>query len=68
MTETKTPNGLDRRGFLKTLGTGAGAAAAVAAPIVATPAGASESDSEKKKARYQGNSAHVQAFYKTNRY
>ena len=62
--------GLDRRGFLKSLGGGAGAAALVAAGTTASPeiAEAAESDADKRKARYQANSAHVQAYYRTNRY
>lgn len=63
-------DGMDRRGFLKSLGGGAGAAAMVAAGTVVAPvaAEATESDADKRKARYQANSAHVQAFYRTNRY
>jgi len=62
-------SGVDRRGFLKSLGGGAGAAALVAAgTTVSTPAEATESNTEKRKARYQANSAHVQAFYRTNRF
>lgn len=61
--------GLDRRGFLKSLGGGAGAAALVAAgTLPSTPAEATESNTEKRKQRYQPNSPHVQAFYRTNRY
>lgn len=56
-----------RRGFLKALGLSAGAAAA-ATPLVATPAAAREGRDEARKARYQRNSAHIQAFYRTNRY
>jgi anaerobic selenocysteine-containing dehydrogenase len=66
-----------RRGFLKTLGIGTAAAAAAAA---ATPALAQRADAvpsrdarkenaqQRTAARYQGNSAHVQNFYRTNRY
>jgi hypothetical protein len=56
-----------RRGFLKALGLSAGAAAA-ASPLVASPAAAREGRDEARKARYKGNSADVQAFYRTNRY
>jgi anaerobic selenocysteine-containing dehydrogenase len=60
---------VERRGFLKVLGIGAGAAAAgVAADGAAAPAAASENRNERTKARYRGDSAHVQAFYRTNRY
>ncbi len=60
-----------RRGFLKALGLGA---------AVATPALAQRSDTvpsrearkenqaQRLAARYQPDSAHVQAFYRTNRY
>jgi|YNPMSStandDraft_1061717.scaffolds.fasta_scaffold00340_8 hypothetical protein len=56
-----------RRGFLKSLGLSAGAAA-VSAPLLATPAAARESAQEARKRRYQPNSPHIQAFYRTNRY
>ncbi len=56
-----------RRRFLR--GLGVAGAAAVAAPFGgATPAQARESREEKRRARYQPNSPHVQAFYRTNRY
>lgn len=59
---------LDRRGFLRAVG-GAGtlAAAVVVSPLASGEAEASESASERVKARYQ-ETAHVQAFYRTNRY
>jgi hypothetical protein len=60
---------VERRGFLKVLGLGAGAAAAgVATDAAVTPAAATESRNERTKARYKADSAHVQAFYRTNRY
>jgi anaerobic selenocysteine-containing dehydrogenase len=60
---------VERRGFLKALGLGAGVAAAgVSADAVTAPAAASESRNERTKARYKADSAHVQAFYRTNRY
>lgn len=67
----------ERRGFLKVLGlSGAAAAAAgvaeAAEPVRAdaVPAGMArkENEAERVKARYQANSAEVQAFYRTNRY
>ena len=67
----------ERRGFLKALGLGGAAAAAAgvaeaAGPIRAdaVPAGTArkENEADRNKARYQANSAHVQAFYRTNRY
>jgi hypothetical protein len=68
--ETKTPAAsIERRGFLKAFSLGAGAAAAgVAADTATTPAAASENRTERLKARYKSDSAHVQAFYRTNRY
>jgi hypothetical protein len=65
-----------RRGFLKTLGLAAGGAAAATAAEAAgplradaVPAGTArkENQADRLKARYQANSAHVQAFYRTNR-
>ncbi len=67
----------ERRGFLKALGLGGAAAAAAgvaeaAGPLRAdaVPAGSArkENESDRLKARYQANSAHVQAFYRTNGY
>lgn len=67
----------ERRGFLKALGIGGAAAAAAgvaeaAGPVRAdaVPAGTArkENEADRLKARYQANSAHVQAFYRTNRY
>ncbi len=64
--DTKTAVG--RRDFLRALGAGAGVAATAAAPL-ATPALAdSETSDEKRKARYQGNSANIQTYYRVNRY
>jgi len=58
---------LGRRDFLRTLG--AGTAAAAATTSFAGPAAAdTETNDEKRKARYQPNSAHVQTFYRVNRY
>jgi len=56
---------LGRRDFLRAIGAGAGVAVAAAAPLASE---AVASDAEKTKARYQANSADVQAFYKVNRY
>ena len=61
--------GLDRRGFLRSLGGGAGAAAMVATGVaVPVTAEAAENNTDKRKTRYQANSAHVQNFYRVNRY
>jgi predicted component of type VI protein secretion system len=64
-----------RRGFLRTLGIGTAAAAAAATPALAQRADAvparearKENAQQRTAARYQGNSAHVQDFYRTNRY
>jgi hypothetical protein len=56
-----------RRRFLRTLGV-AGAAAATLPLAGAQPAAARQSREEMKRRRYQPDSAHVQAFYRTNRY
>jgi len=56
-----------RRRFLR--GLGVAGAATVAAPFGgAVPAAARESREERRRSRYQANSPHVQAFYRTNRY
>lgn len=64
----------ERRGFLKALGLGT-AAAAAAAPALAQRADSvpsrdarKENESQRNAARYKADSAHVQAFYRTNRY
>ena len=62
--------GVDRRGFLKTLGNGAaGSAAAVAGAVVVGTdvADAAESAADKVKKRYR-DSDHVKTFYRVNRY
>jgi len=62
-----------RRGFLKALGLGT--AAAAAAPALAQRAdnvpardAKKENEAQRLAARYKPDSAHVQAFYRTNRY
>jgi hypothetical protein len=57
----------ERRGFLKALGLGVAAAAAAPAAAQTTPPARKESPQERTAARYQPNSPHVQAFYRTNR-
>ena len=66
---TKTPKAdLNRRGFLKGVGTGAAGAATVAAGMgLSESAVAAESATDKKKIRYRA-SDHVKKYYETNRY
>lgn len=77
---TKDSEKAERRGFLKALGLGGAAAAAAGVAEAAgaynpqradaVPAGLArkQDQAERVKARYQANSADVQAFYRTNRY
>ncbi len=65
----------ERRGLLRALGLAAVAAPAVASAAQelradAVPAGTAQKEgrSDRTKTRYQAASAHVQAFYNTNRY
>ncbi len=58
--------GVDRRGFLRSIG-GASVAGAAVAVGAAPPAEAAESEADKKKTRYR-ETEHVKAFYRTNRY
>ncbi len=57
-----------RRDFLRALGAGAGVAVTAAAPMASAARADSETADEKRRARYQGNSADVQTFYRVNRY
>ena len=60
---------MDRRNFLRAVGgVSTAAVAAVAAPIAATEAQAYDPGREETKARYQADSHHVKAFYRTNGY
>jgi hypothetical protein len=63
-----TEKKVGRRDFLRVLGVSAGAAATATASLVEGAAADSESNDEKRKARYQGDSADVQAYYHVNRY
>lgn len=67
----KGRTGVDRRGFLRSIGKGAAGGAAVAAGSVVGlapgAADASESKADRVKKRYR-ESDHVKAFYRTNRY
>jgi hypothetical protein len=58
---------IDRRDLLRALGVSAGAAASPVAMAVQAQADSGTSD-DKRKARYDANSADVQAFYRVNRY
>jgi hypothetical protein len=58
---------IDRRDLLRALGVGAGAAASPVALATQAQADSGTSD-DKRKARYDANSADVQAFYRVNRY
>ena len=61
-------NGLDRRGFFRSLGgVSALAATAVASPFVAGEAQAYDSGPDERRARYR-ESEDVKAFYRTNGY
>jgi hypothetical protein len=64
----KTEKEVGRRDFLRVLGVGAGVAVTASGAIVKEAAADSESNDEKRKARYQASSAHIQAYYRVNRY
>jgi hypothetical protein len=57
-----------RREVLRTLGAGATIAAAAGGPLAVEARADTETNDEKRKARYQGNSAHIQTYYRVNRY
>lgn len=69
---SRTKPSLDRRNFLRTLGTASTATAAVAAgalPLAAPkPAQAYNPGPRELRARYRPDSPDVQAFYRTNGY
>ena len=62
----KTEKKVARRHVLRALG--AGGVAVTTSGALVREADADESNDEKRKARYQANSPHVQAFYRVNRY
>lgn len=64
--KTERITGVGRRYFLRALGLGA--AVASAPPLAREAAADSETNDEKRKARYQANSADIQAYYRVNRY
>ena len=66
MSTKKAETKVDRRGFLKGIGTGAAGTVAIAAGAP-TPAAAAPSAADKKKARYK-ETEHVKKYYATNRY
>ena len=63
----KTEKKIARRDVLRVLGVG-GVAATTSGALVQEATAQAESNDEKRKARYQPNSADVQAFYRVNRY
>jgi hypothetical protein len=68
--DDKRPGGMDRRSFIRTMGSGSAVAAAAAtAPLVsATDAQAYDPGGEQRRARYRADSDDVKAFYRTNGY
>ena len=70
MKTKQTDAGVDRRGFLRTLGNGAAGTAVVAAgAVVVAPetAEAAENAADRVKKRYR-ETDHIKAYYRTNRY
>ena len=64
----KGKKAMDRRGFLRSIGSASTVAvAAVASPIAATEANAYDPGSDETKGRYR-ETEHVKAFYRTNGY
>jgi hypothetical protein len=62
-------NALDRRNFLRVLGSASTVAAAAGTlPMTATEANAYDPGNEETRARYRADSPDVQAFYRTNGY
>ena len=68
--DENSPSGIDRRSFIRTVGSGSAiAAAAATAPIIAaTEAQAYDPGAEQRRARYRPDSADVKAYYRTNGY
>jgi hypothetical protein len=67
---SEASKGVDRRGFLRSVGKGAagtGAVAVAATGLGVAPAEATESRADRLKARYR-ETDHVKTFYRTNRY
>lgn len=68
MSAMKTEKKVGRRDFLRALGAGAGVAATASESLIEEASADSNTNDEKRKARYQANSADVQAYYRVNRY
>ena len=68
--DKRSAAGLDRRNFMRSIGSGSAlVAAAATAPIVAaSDAEAYDPGAEQRKARYRAVSDDVKAFYRTNGY
>lgn len=67
MKKEKSKTKVGRRDFLRVLGVGAGVAVTPAAFMSEAEAD-TENNSEKTKARYQANSEHIKAYYRSNQY
>jgi hypothetical protein len=59
---------LDRRNFLRAVGGASGVAAAAALTLTSEEAAAYDPGETETGAKYQPDSPHVQAFYRTNGY
>jgi len=57
-----------RRAFLRTLAAGATSTAAARALLPGDARADTETNDEKRKPRYKADSAHIQAYYRVNRY
>jgi hypothetical protein len=61
--DTESERKVGRRGFLRALGAGAAAVSPLSEARADT-----ETNDEKRKARYKADSAHIQTYYRVNRY
>ena len=64
----KHEKAMDRRNFLRAVGASTAAVAAVAASVTPDEAAAYDPGEEETRARYNPDSDHVKAFYRTNGY
>jgi hypothetical protein len=64
----KQKSKVGRREFLRALGVGATGVAAAAAPLPDVARADTETRDEKRRARYKPDSAHIQTYYRVNRY